>query len=250
MSKKKKNTKQADTSNLLLYAIGTIVLIVLLVLSIGRMGIVGVSSDGFLSFLFGDFYLPIMLTLIFLCVYKLLFERKHPIRVNFFIGLWLVNIAIFLFLGVLKKDISTLSAIGGWMKEGIWHMADKTKYTYGAGMIGYFLYSALCQLFDRVGAILFLVLIFVIGVLLMIPFSFYRSSMDKVKESGEKYAEERRQYREEREREKEAERQRLQAEKEQRLAIERAKQAEIDRKKQEARDAYLHNPDLPVFIDK
>ena len=250
MSKKKKNTKQADTSNLLLYAIGTIVLIVLLVLSVGRMGIVGASSDGFLSFLFGDFYLPIMLTLIFLCVYKLLFERKHPIRVNFFIGLWLVNIAIFLFLGVLKKDISTLSAMGGWMKEGIWHMADKTKYTYGAGMIGYFLYSALCQLFDRVGAILFLVLIFVIGVLLMIPFSFYRSSMDKVKESGEKYAEERRQYREEREREKEAERQRLQAEKEQRLAIERAKQAEIDRKKQEARDAYLHNPDLPVFIDK
>ena len=248
--KKKKTTPKQNTNSLLLYGIAAIALIVLLVLSLGRMGIVGVSCDGFLSFLFGDFYLPVMLTVLFLLVYKLLLEKNHPIRIGFFIGLWLVNIGIFLLYAVIKKDISTLPALGAFLKEAIWHLADKPKYAFGAGTVGYFLYSALCQLFDRTGAILFMSIILLIGILLMIPFAFYRSAGTKVRENGEKYAEELRQRREEQARARETERQRQQEERERQLAIEKAKQEEIDRQKQAARDAYLHNPDLPTFIDK
>ena len=194
-AKKKKNVKTND-GEWIFPLIALILLTVLAYFAAVRLGTFGVYTGNFLSFLFGKAYLVVLLSLIFVSFHKLLLRKVLPLRPKFFVGLLIFNLAVFLLEGYLFPDIGDRYTLSEYIRTHF-GLLGSSSTDFRAGILGHLFYYLLFLAFARRGALLALIVFFLIAVLLMTPDQVYAWLFGKAKDHHETAKKERQILREE-----------------------------------------------------
>ena len=200
---KKKNVK--EEVNRIPWIITSIVTAVLLFFAFSRSGLVGNFTGNFFSYVFGTFYFVPLLSLFLYGIYYALFREKYPAHRTFVLGLVFLNVAMVMLGGLVNDNIHSFADLGSYITASF-KMLTSEDVSFGGGILGNILYVIFYLLFEKAGAIITQVLLFVITLLLIVPSSAYKKAFSalsvRMKESREARKEERARRREEEERAK------------------------------------------------
>ena len=182
MAKKKKKRNISKTN--IWVVVGIIFLwTILLVVSYLRWGIVGIILDNLLRYLFGIYYLAVMIVALLYYAYYAAFKKYHELPSSFLAGLFLIALAILTYEGLYQEGVESFKELGRYITSCFMHLLDHEIYAYKAGIFGFFIYVLLKTLFEKTFVTIFTYLLFIAGIALMIPFSFYSSVGNKAKEN-------------------------------------------------------------------
>lgn len=184
MPRKKKEIVPDDPFN---YAglISFLCVAALIYFSITKTGSVGLFINNLLSYLFGNLYLVLLISL-FVCAFINVFlTKKVKFNVWFYIGIGVLNVAVMLLSTVLfygkvsEFPFTIVSTAFSYIK--LLFTAD---VIFGGGLIGTLLMYFCMSTFDYAGTITILVLLFLIAAILLIPLGVYKVFINGAKDAS------------------------------------------------------------------
>ncbi len=157
----------------------------LIYFSITKTGPVGLFINNLLSYLFGNLYLVLLISL-FVCAFINVFlTKKVKFNVWFYIGIGVLNVAVMLLSTVLfygkvsEFPFTIVSTAFSYIK--LLFTAD---VIFGGGLIGTLLMYFCMSTFDYAGTITILVLLFLIAAILLIPLGVYKVFINGAKDAS------------------------------------------------------------------
>ncbi len=189
MARKKKEVQVEDPFNYggLISFLGIFILIFF---SISKTGPVGLFINNLFSYLFGPYYLILLLTLFTCAFIKVFLSHKYKFNLWFYIGIAILNVAVMLFGAVHfygKQDsfpISILITALSYIKQ-----LTLENVVFGGGLIGTLLMYLLMSAFEYKGTLVVLVFLFVIAAILIVPLGVFKVALRSVKDSSVKVKE-------------------------------------------------------------
>ncbi len=189
MARKKKEVQVEDPFNYggLISFLGIFILIFF---SISKTGPVGLFINNLFSYLFGPYYLILLLTLFTCAFIKVFLSNKYKFNLWFYIGIAILNVAVMLFGAVHfygKQDsfpISILITALSYIKQ-----LTLENVVFGGGLIGTLLMYLIMLAFEYTGTIVVLVFLFVIAAILIVPLGVFKVALRSVKDSSVKVKE-------------------------------------------------------------
>lgn len=184
MPRKKKEIVPDDPFN---YAglISFLCVAALIYFSITKTGPVGLFINNLLSYLFGNLYLVLLISL-FVCAFINVFLTKRvKFNVWFYIGIGVLNVAVMLLSTVLfygkvsEFPFTIVSTAFSYIK--LLFTAD---VIFGGGLIGTLLMYFCMSTFDYAGTLTILVLLFLIAAILLIPLGVYKVFINGAKDAS------------------------------------------------------------------
>lgn len=184
MPRKKKEIVPDDPFN---YAglISFLCVAALIYFSITKTGPVGLFINNLLSYLFGNLYLVLLISL-FVCAFINVFlTKKVKFNIWFYIGIGVLNVAVMLLSTVLfygkvsEFPFTIVSTAFSYIK--LLFAAD---VIFGGGLIGTLLMYFCMSTFDYAGTITILVLLFLIAAILLIPLGVYKVFINGAKDAS------------------------------------------------------------------
>lgn len=184
MPRKKKEIVPDDPFN---YAglISFLCVAALIYFSITKTGPVGLFINNLLSYLFGNLYLVLLISL-FVCAFINVFlTKKVKFNIWFYIGIGVLNVAVMLLSTVLfygkvsEFPFTIVSTAFSYIK--LLFTAD---VIFGGGLIGTLLMYFCMSTFDYAGTITILVLLFLIAAILLIPLGVYKVFINGAKDAS------------------------------------------------------------------
>lgn len=184
MPRKKKEIVPDDPFN---YAglISFLCVAALIYFSITKTGTVGLFINNLLSYLFGNLYLVLLISL-FVCAFINVFLTKRvKFNVWFYIGIGVLNVAVMLLSTVLfygnvnEFPFTIVSTAFSYIK--LLFTAD---VIFGGGLIGTLLMYFCMSTFDYAGTLTILVLLFLIAAILLIPLGVYKVFINGAKDAS------------------------------------------------------------------
>lgn len=184
MPRKKKEIVPDDPFN---YAglISFLCVAALIYFSITKTGPVGLFINNLLSYLFGNLYLVLLISL-FVCAFINVFlTKKVKFNIWFYIGIGVLNVAVMLLSTVLfygkvsEFPFTIVSTAFSYIK--LLFTAD---VIFGGGLIGTLLMYFCMSTFDNAGTITILVLLFLIAAILLIPLGVYKVFINGAKDAS------------------------------------------------------------------
>lgn len=184
MPRKKKEIVPDDPFN---YAglISFLCVAALIYFSITKTGPVGLFINNLLSYLFGNLYLVLLIS-IFVCAFINVFlTKKVKFNIWFYIGIGVLNVAVMLLSTVLfygkvsEFPFTIVSTAFSYIK--LLFTAD---VIFGGGLIGTLLMYFCMSTFDYAGTITILVLLFLIAAILLIPLGVYKVFINGAKDAS------------------------------------------------------------------
>ena len=184
MPRKKKEIVPDDPFN---YAglISFLCVAALIYFSITKTGAVGLFINNLLSYLFGNLYLVLLISL-FVCAFINVFlTKKVKFNVWFYIGIGVLNVAVMLLSTVLfygkvsEFPFTIVSTAFSYIK--LLFTAD---VIFGGGLIGTLLMYFCMSAFDYAGTLTILVLLFLIAAILLIPLGVYKVFINGAKDAS------------------------------------------------------------------
>lgn len=184
MPRKKKEIVPDDPFN---YAglISFLCVAALIYFSITKTGPVGLFINNLLSYLFGNLYLVLLIS-IFVCAFINVFlTKKVKFNIWFYIGIGVLNVAVMLLSTVLfygkvsEFPFTIVSTSFSYIK--LLFTAD---VIFGGGLIGTLLMYFCMSTFDYAGTITILVLLFLIAAILLIPLGVYKVFINGAKDAS------------------------------------------------------------------
>ncbi len=171
-----RNTKKKNQHDqrIIYEIIAGVVIIAILALAIFRLGLVGHFFNNLLRYVFGEFYLAMIISLFFVALYVLFLHRKFKLSIAFWVGLSLLNLAIILISALtLEKGASGMAVIENFFSfDAMLFSANAPNY--GGGVLGALLYALTSSLFDQIGTMIVIGVLFVIAILLMVPLDMWQ----------------------------------------------------------------------------
>ena len=184
MPRKKKEIVPDDPFN---YAglISFLCVAALIYFSITKTGPVGLFINNLLSYLFGNLYLVLLISL-FVCAFINVFlTKKVKFNVWFYIGIGVLNVAVMLLSTVLfygkvsEFPFTIVSTAFSYIK-----LLFTANVIFGGGLIGTLLMYFCMSTFDYAGTITILVLLFLIAAILLIPLGVYKVFINGAKDAS------------------------------------------------------------------
>lgn len=184
MPRKKKEIVPDDPFN---YAglISFLCVAALIYFSITKTGAVGLFINNLLSYLFGNLYLVLLISL-FVCAFINVFLTKRvKFNIWFYIGIGVLNVAVMLLSTVLfygkvnEFPFTIVSTAFSYIK--LLFTAD---VIFGGGLIGTLLMYFCMSAFDYAGTLTILVLLFLIAAILLIPLGVYKVFINGAKDAS------------------------------------------------------------------
>ena len=184
MPRKKKEIVPDDPFN---YAglISFLCVAALIYFSITKTGPVGLFINNLLSYLFGNLYLVLLISL-FVCAFINVFlTKKFKFNIWFYIGIGVLNVAVMLLSTVLfygkvnEFPFTIVSTAFSYIK--LLFTAD---VIFGGGLIGTLLMYFCMSAFDYAGTLTILVLLFLIAAILLIPLGVYKVFINGAKDAS------------------------------------------------------------------
>lgn len=184
MPRKKKEIVPDDPFN---YAglISFLCVAALIYFSITKTGAVGLFINNLLSYLFGNLYLVLLISL-FVCAFINVFLTKRvKFNVWFYIGIGVLNVAVMLLSTVLfygkvsEFPFTIVSTAFSYIK-----LLLTADVIFGGGLIGTLLMYFCMSAFDYAGTLTILVLLFLIAAILLIPLGVYKIFINGAKDAS------------------------------------------------------------------
>lgn len=184
MPRKKKEIVPDDPFN---YAglISFLCVAALIYFSITKTGAVGLFINNLLSYLFGNLYLVLLISL-FVCAFINVFLTKRvKFNIWFYIGIGVLNVAVMLLSTVLfygkvsEFPFTIVSTAFSYIK-----LLLTADVIFGGGLIGTLLMYFCMSAFDYAGTITILVLLFLIAAILLIPLGVYKVFINGAKDAS------------------------------------------------------------------
>lgn len=150
-----------------------IVFIALFFFALTKVGPAGVFANNLLSFIFGNYYFIVLLTLLFFLVETFFTKKGDKFPVNVYFGIVILNIAVMMLSSLIANSnqgitFDKFSVLFSNIKEMTSILAN-----YEGGLIGTLTYATFSSLFGATGALITLIILFIISAVLIIPLSYF-----------------------------------------------------------------------------
>ena len=176
----KKQKKVSNEEVITKIIIGIIVFVIMLV-AVLKLGAVGIFLNNILKYLCGELYYVPVISILILCFYFVFLQEKYKLEIKMIAGVSLLNIAVILWSAMNEAEagISGFGIIKSYLSLNPMLFSDNT-INYGGGILGAFFYSLTSSLFDKTGTLIVVIAIFLIALLLIIPFDTYMNILNSV----------------------------------------------------------------------
>ena len=187
MANKKTNKKEIENDEIpvskTLLSILLVIIFVLFIVSIIKAGIFGLYIHNFFSYIFSNiYYIPVFFLFVYL-IYLCFFKENKRIKSTILISLILLNLCLMMFVSILNNNINTFDEFNLFLSDGIKNLGNDL-FDFSGGIIGNFLYVLFNSMIDRIGSIIMLIVLFLLGIALIIPKETYKNYNELLKEKA------------------------------------------------------------------
>lgn len=153
-----------------------IAFIALFIFALCKSGDGGIIANNILSFVFGKFYFIALLTLMFFLVKVLFNKNENAIPFNVYVGIAILNISVIMLSSIISAnnsgiEFSKFASLFSELKKITSPIAD-----YEGGLIGTLVYATATKLFGSTGALVTLIVLFIISAILIIPLTYFKKA--------------------------------------------------------------------------
>ena len=153
-----------------------IVVILLFVFALIKEGKAGIITNNIFSFIFGNYYFIVLLTLLFFFVKVLFHKEGNEFPRNVYVGVVLLNISVMMLSSLIFNnnggvEFSKFNELFANIKL----IADP-EINYEGGLVGTLAYASFTSLFGSTGALITLVILFIISAILIIPLTYFKKA--------------------------------------------------------------------------
>ena len=153
-----------------------IVICALFLFALIKMGNAGIITSNILSFIFGNYYFIVLLTCLFFIVKIIFYNKKEPFPFNVYVGVVFLNLTVMM----LSSLVANKNAGIGFDKLSLL-FTEIQKFTsitanFEGGLIGTLMYAMFSTLFGSTGALISLIVLFIVSCVLIIPLSYFKKA--------------------------------------------------------------------------
>ena len=153
-----------------------IIAMALFFFALTKVGPAGVIANNLLSFIFGNFYFIVLLTLFFFFIKVLFYKKKEPFPARVIVGVIVLNLTVMMLSSLIANN--NLGIGFDKFKTIFSELLKITSITaeYEGGLLGTFMYASFSSLFGSTGALITLIILFVICAVLIIPLQYFKKA--------------------------------------------------------------------------
>ena len=153
-----------------------LVVVFLCVLTLIKQGPAGIITSNVLSFIFGNFYWTVLITLLFFGVKALIYRDDSSSPINISVGIFVLNLAFIMLSSLIANHNSGVSFTR--INELFTQLTKigSVSVNFEGGVLGTFLYAAFSYLFNSKGALAVNVVLFVSSIILIVPFTYFKKA--------------------------------------------------------------------------
>jgi len=188
MARKKKTIKKVSKNHdinkqqrILRNLISSIVVILILLLAFFKLGLVGIFIHNLLRYLSGEFYYVNLVSILILFAFNLV-HSSYQVQKKHVVALILFNLAVILLETNLQANSKGFVFFNEFIGQSSLYFRDLSLYSYG-GIIGAGLFAISSVAFDILGTYFLIVVLFLIALILIIPYSTLDKIQKKIKEN-------------------------------------------------------------------
>ena len=164
----------------LFWLIISIISATLIFFALSKMGPFGLFLNNILTYAFGTLYIVPLLTLFGYGVYIVFSKRTKTLKTV--IGLILLNLSVLMLCAYISDEINEFSDLVKFISDKFLLILEPDAYTFNGGILGSLLYLIFTKLFDRAGAVVVMVIMFIVSLILIIPTHVYTDAFEEIKQ--------------------------------------------------------------------
>lgn len=157
-----------------------IVIVAIFCFGVFKIGPFGIVLNNILSFLLGNYYFFCLISFMFFLISLLFKEKKFELKVSNICGIILLNIAIIMLSAFMYPGITQDESLISSLFENLKYLLNANT-NFGGGLIGTSLFVLFVKLFNYAGALIVLILLFVLSLILIVPLRYFKSFFHKSK---------------------------------------------------------------------
>ena len=180
MARKTKAQQQAEQNQLIFRVITIVILFAFAILGFTKAGIVGLFIYNLLGYLAGNLYWLVIAMVIIVLLINIIRRKQGEEEISWIPIILLISALLLLEAYVAVPNVTGMDALYDYINHTVDYFMPDSTLKFSGGIYGIFLYAISSMMFNRIGTVLVIIVLFMIAMLLLVDMEVYKRAFRSI----------------------------------------------------------------------
>ena len=180
MARKTKAQQQAEQNQLVFRVITIVILLAFAILGFTKAGIVGLFIYNLLGYLAGNLYWFVIAIVVIVLLINIIRRKQEEEEISWVPIILLISALLLLEAYVAVPNVTGMDALYDYINHTLEYFMPDSTLKFSGGIYGIFLYAITSMMFNRIGSVLVIIVLFMIAMLLLVDMEVYKKAFRSV----------------------------------------------------------------------
>ena len=180
VARKTKAQQQAEQNQLVFRVITIVILLAFAILGFTKAGIVGLFIYNLLGYLAGNLYWFVIAIVVIVLLINIIRRKQEEEEISWIPIILLISALLLLEAYVAVPNVTGMDALYDYINHTLDYFMPDSTLKFSGGIYGIFLYAITSMMFNRIGSVLVIIVLFMIAMLLLVDIEVYKKAFRSV----------------------------------------------------------------------
>ena len=180
MARKTKAQQQAEQNKLIVRVITIVILFAFAILGFTKAGIVGLFIYNLLGYLAGNLYWFVIAMVIIVLLINIIRRKQSEEEISWIPIILLISALLLLEAYIAVPNVTGMDALYDYINHTVDYFMPDSILKFSGGIYGIFLYAISSMMFNRIGTVLVIIVLFMIAMLLLVDIEVYKRAFRSI----------------------------------------------------------------------
>ena len=180
MARKTKAQQQAEQNQLVFRVITIVILLAFAILGFTKAGIVGLFIYNLLGYLAGNLYWFVIAMVVIVLLINIIKRKQEEAEISWIPIILLISALLLLEAYIAVPNVTGMDALYDYINHTLDYFMPDSTLKFSGGIYGIFLYAITSMMFNRIGSLLVIIVLFMIAMLLLVDMEVYKKAFRSV----------------------------------------------------------------------
>ena len=180
MARKTKAQQQAEQNQLVFRVITIVILLAFAILGFTKAGIVGLFIYNLLGYLAGNLYWFVIAMVIIVLLINIIRRKQSEEEISWIPIILLISALLLLEAYIAVPNVKGMDALYDYINHTVDYFMPDSTLKFSGGIYGIFLYAISSMMFNRIGTVLVIIVLFMIAMLLLVDIEVYKRAFRSI----------------------------------------------------------------------
>ena len=180
VARKTKAQQQAEQNKLIVRVITIVILFAFAILGFTKAGIVGLFIYNLLGYLAGNLYWFVIAMVIIVLLINIIRRKQSEEEISWIPIILLISALLLLEAYIAVPNVTGMEALYDYINHTVDYFMPDSTLKFSGGIYGIFLYAISSMMFNRIGTVLVIIVLFMIAMLLLVDMEVYKRAFRSI----------------------------------------------------------------------